>query len=228
MAQSPTDMGQDSASSPAQGRFAQATIVMNPPAGEGRRKSAESARSDQLSETIAAPGPAADKGHEANEPSIEEYMTALLERTRQFSTAPVREAPPFVRPAIEPKNPTPAPAAPAAPSPASATVPTAVPECRDAISELRELANISARSSFNTHRAQHVLLEMRGKRTVAIVSMVVSVVLLSLSSSVHSPAYITAVAAVTTACAFSVKYLTLGRELASLCADSDLNNHVED
>ena len=227
MAQSPTDMGQDSEVSPAQGRFASATILMNPPAGEGKRKSAESARSDQLSETIAVPHPAVENGHETEEPSIEEYMAALLERTRQFSTTPGQDIPQFIRPAMEPKSPTRAPVVPSSPSPGPAS-PAPVQECRDAISELRELANISARSSFNTHRAQHLVLEMHGKRFVAVVAMLASVVLLSLSSSVHSPAYITAVAAVTTACAFSLKYLALGRELKSLCAESDLNDPAED
>jgi hypothetical protein len=232
MAQSPTDMGQDSKVSPAQGRFATATLVMNPSAGEGKRKTGEPPRASQLSETISVPQPAVENGHESEEPSIEEYMAALLERTRQFTASPVPSAPSFVRPMMEPSRPAPTPAAPAAPgapvAPASVPAgPVPVPECRDAISELRELANISARSSFNTHRAQHLVVEMRGKRFVAIIAMLTSVGLLNLSSSVQSPAYITAVAAVTTACAYSLKYLSLGRELASLCADSNLPDRAE-
>jgi hypothetical protein len=230
MAPSPTGMGQDSEVSPAQGRFATATLVMNPPAGEGKRKTGEVPRASQLSETIAVPNPAVENGHESDEPSIEEYMAALLERTRQFSAPPVQSAPSFVRPMMEPNRPAPTPVAPAAPAPVPVPVPaspTPVPECRDAISELRELANISARSSFNTHRAQHLVLEMRGKRFVAFVAMVTSLGLLSLSSSVNSPAYVTAVAAVTTACAYSLKYLALGRELALLCADSNLHDRAE-
>jgi hypothetical protein len=227
MAQSPTDMGQDSAEAAAPGPHAAATILMNPPAGEGRHHAGESAQSEQLSETVAVPLPAVENGHETDEPSIEEYMAALLERTRQFSVSPEREVPSFVRPAMEPIESAPPPAASPARSRAPST-PTPVPECRDAISELRELANISARSSFNTHRAQHVVREMRNKRFVAIVAMLASVVLLSLASSIQSPAYITAVAAVITACAFSLKFLALGRELASLCADSQLAERIED
>jgi hypothetical protein len=224
MAQSPTDMGQASDASRAPGRYATATLAMNPPAGEGNRKPAESARPDQLCETMPLSRPAAEHERETEEPSIEEYMAALLERTRQYSTAPTQEIPTFVRPAVAPKTPPAAPVTPPSPVPAS---PTPAAECRDAISELRELANISARSSFNTHRAQHLVQEMRGKRFVAVVAMLTSIVLLSLSSSVQSPAYISAVAAVTTACAFSLKFLALGRELAWLCAEPDLNGRTE-
>ena len=42
------------------------------------------------------------------------------------------------------------------------------------VSELRELANISARSTFNTHLAQRLVLEMHGKRFVAVVAMLAS------------------------------------------------------
>ncbi len=225
MVQTPSDMGSDAGISSGSGRRAAATIVMDPPLSEGLRKSADAVPPSQLRETIAVPRPDAEGAPEREEPSIEEYMAALLERTRQFSTSPVRDTPAAARPAVERVSRTPAPAAaspaPSPPPPPVTGAPLGVPECRDAISELRELANISTRSSFSAQRAQYLVREMRGKRTVACVAMVVSVTLLSLSSSVASPTYITAVAAVTTACAYGLKYLALGRELAWLCAESE-------
>jgi hypothetical protein len=227
MAQSPIVIGQDPEVSPAQGRYVGATIVMNPRVEEAERKSAESPQPVQVSEMVSMPCSAVETGQESDEPSIEEYMAALLARTRQFSVSPTRDVQPLVRPPIEPRKPSAASTVSPSPSPPPAS-PAPAPECRGAISELRELANISARSSLNTHRAQRLALEMRGKRLVAAIAVIVSVVLLSLASSVRSPAYIAAVAAVITACAFSLRYLSLGRELAQLCADSDLNNRAED
>ena len=227
MAQSPIVMGQDSEVSPVQGRCVGATIVMDPQAEEAGRMSAESLPPEQLSEMISVPCPAVESGPETDEPSIEEYMAALLARTRQFPTSPARDVQPLVRPPMEPRKPSPAPAVSPSPSPPPSS-PAPTPECRDAISELRQLANISARSSLNTHRARQLALEMRGQCLVAVVAMLASVVLLCLASSVRSPAYINAVAAATAACAFGLKYLSLGRELARLGAESDLNHRVED
>ncbi len=226
MAQSPSDMDQNAGVVLPQGRYSGATIIMDAKPGEPVNRPVESAQPDQLAETVPVGRRAAESRHEADEPSIEEYMAALLARTRQFSASPPAPAesqtktmsPSGDRKASPRAEPAPQPAAPA-----SATPPS---ECRTAISELRELANISAQSSFNAHRAQHLVREMRGKRFVAIIAMFTSVLLLWIAPTVQSPAYIMAVTAVITACAFSLKYLTLGRELAHLCADTPLDDQL--
>jgi len=219
MTPTPTDSGRNDAST-AQDQFTGATIVMNGQRQTGPARPEEVAQADQLCETIPVARPVVERTPQ--EPTIEEYMAALLARTKQFST--VRPTRPGERDSSAPaqrKPSTPAPVT--APTPGAVPVdvapagPTPAPECRDAISELRELANISARSSVNAHRAQRLIAEMRGKRSVAFLAMIASVVLLSMAPGVRSLAYILAVAAVATACSFSMKYLELGRELASLC-----------
>jgi hypothetical protein len=216
MTQLPIDAKQNPGVTPASEHVARATIVMNAPVeAEVEGKQAAAGRPGQLSETIAVACPSAP--HPTDEPTIEEYMAALLARNRQAAGTPVlcqRPAPPPPPAPVARKESAPQPA------PSSTPVPPApAPECRTAISELRELANINARLSVNVHHAQRLVLEMHGKRFVAVTAMLASVVLLYLAGSVQSPAYIMAVAAVTTACAFSVQYLALGRELAELCAD---------
>ncbi len=225
MARSPIDRGQDSDASHAQDRPIAVTMIMNPPAGSGPSRAA------QLRETMSMLPSAADTTPEAEEPTIEEYMTALLARTKQPATSLaetiVRPARPTVSKVV-PNSPSP----PAVPQPAAVTPvtagPAAGPECRDAFSELRELANISARSTFNTHLAQRLVLEMHGKRFVAVVAMLASLILLSLATSVRSPAYLAAVAAVTAACVWSLKYLSLGRALARVCADAEADESADD
>lgn len=219
MVQTPSDMGSDAGIASGSGRCADATIVADPPLC--KCQSADAVPPSELCEITAVPHP--DAEGEREEPSIEEYMAALLQRTRQFSTSPRGETPAAARPAVKcaSRTVTPASASPASPpSAVTGAAAPSVPECRDAFSELRELANISTRSSFNAHRVQVLVREMRGTRTVTCVAMVVSLTLLSLSSSVASSTYITAVAAVITACAYGMKYLKLGRELAWLYAES--------
>ena len=76
------------------------------------------------------------------------------------------------------------------------------------------------RSTFNTHLAQRLVLEMHSKRFVAVVAMLASLALLSLASSVGSYAYLAAVVAVIAACVWSLQYLSLGRALSRVCAES--------
>ncbi|MHB8969333.1 MAG: hypothetical protein ACYC4N_02620 [Pirellulaceae bacterium] len=172
----------------------------------------------------------ADATSETEEPSIEEYMAALLARTNQFSTSSAGAVPQSATPTAESAVPAPSP-----PAAAQATVgpllpvgPTAGPECRTAFSELRELANMSAQSTFNTHLAQRLVLEMHSKRFVAVVAMLASLALLSLASFVGSFAYLAAVVAVIAASVWSLKYLSLGRALARVCAELRAVNGTDD
>jgi lipopolysaccharide export LptBFGC system permease protein LptF len=197
-------------------------MVTNSPVGESGNVGGVSGRAAPLGETMsmpppaASPPPAADRTPEANEPTIEEYLAALLARAKQSPASPAETIPQPDMPTVEKVM------------PSNAAGPIAMPECRDAISELRELANISARSSFNTHRAQRLVLEMHSKWFVAVVAMLASLVLLSLASSVQSYAYMAAVVAVIAACVWSLNYLSLGRALSRICAELRSSDGTDD
>ncbi len=160
-------------------------------------------------------------------PTIEQYMAALLARSQSPGGEPAAASPADLAPSTK------APAAKASNN-ALETSPSAAqseeegpwqrvsaPECRDTISELRELANVSARTSFNVHRGQQLVYEMHNKLTVSLVALVVSFALVSLANNVRSPAFFAAVAAWVVAMCWGVKYFQLGHQLQRLCFSGD-------
>lgn len=176
-------------------------------------------------ETAPFPGNVTTGDAPESEPTIEQYMADLLARTRPFAPKP---DPAVTRPVeLDSASVKPAPI----PTPSETTLPPPpppppVPETRGTFSELRELANISARSTFNVHRVQRLILEMHGQRFVMLAAMLATVVLLSLAHGVRSPSYVAAIVAGITACVWSLKYLAWGRELAAFCDMSDRNDVV--
>ena len=161
----------------------------------------------------------------AQELSIEQYMAELLERSNGRGTAsapdktvsrpsrvstgegratvvlPPSQSPDCKRPATEPKEP---------------YVQKRAPECRNTISDLRELANMNARTALDAHCGQRLILQMHNKLIVALVSIVVSFAMIGLASSIKSPAYFGAIAALIASIAWSMMYLSLGRQLGKL------------
>ena len=183
----------------------------------------------QLLEHAASGSEAPSGGADATDPTIEEYMTALLARSRNPGAAVEellagKELPasvklpdvvvPQVKPAVEITGPAANIDASADDTPWTQVSP---PDSRDAISELRELANISARSSFNVHRGQQLVYEMHNKLSVSLVALVVSFALTSLSTNARSPAFFAAIASLIVAMSWTVKYFQLGRQLHRLC-----------
>ncbi len=192
--------------------------------------------------TLEVNGAAAGESTAQAEPTIEEYMAALLARTRNVRGSESVES---IADSVEKARVTAArsavqrreavsggaarsdvSASSSEPSMESADSPwkqSPPPECRNAISELRELANINARSSFNVHRGQQLVYEMHNKLTVSLVALVVSFALTTLAGSMCSPTYFAAVISLIVAMAWSVQYFQLGRQLAGLCLRSELD-----
>ena len=140
---------------------------------------------------VAQPGdgpvPTGKDADTADDPSIEEYMSALLARSRDPRTMSadamlkeLRAAQALARAAAQAK------ASEIAATTISEWSPSPAPECREAISELRELANISARSSFNIYRGQRLVFDMHSKMFVAFVALVASGALISVTPSMRA------------------------------------------
>jgi hypothetical protein len=177
-------------------------------------------RATQICEAVAAlPATAAEE----EEPSIAEYMEALLRRARGSEGANPERTIPLASLRVEPraaapsvKDPAPvvqvvAPQTPAPPPP---------PECRNAFSEMRQLANATTRTTFHSQLGLRLIREMRWNGLVAIGSIVTSVVLLGLSPSAQSPIFYTAVAATVVAAAWVLKFFAAGRLLQCVIAEA--------
>lgn len=181
-------------------------------------------RATQICEVVAAlpsnPG-------EEEEPSIEEYMAALLQRSRQGQsphperTVPLPAGPPKQQQADKPLVAEVATGEPAAT--ASAAVPTAPPECRTAISEMRQVANLSTRTAFHAQLGFRLIREMRWNGIVAVGATLTSIVMLGLSPSAQSPIFYTAVAATVVAAAWVLKFCAAGRLLQCVNAEAALD-----
>ncbi len=151
-------------------------------------------------------------------PTIEQYMAALLQRSQNHGEEPSPSDADRVRDTPAKSETSNAVSEPVAKEPWQHV---SAPECRNTISELRELANVSARSSFNVYRGQQLVYQMQNKLTVTLVALVVSFALITLTHSVRSPAFFAAIAALTVAMSWAVKYFHLGHQLQNLCFPSD-------
>ncbi len=187
------------------------------------RMNAASLLLDQVDREADAPKSGREGGNSAD-PSIEEYMSALLARSNGFSKAaatqvlPKHVLPPQAEPAVESKPPTPAQSAVDTPA-AEAWIQKPAPECRDDLSNMRKLANLNARSALDTHSGRRLIFEMHNKLTVALVAIVLSFGLITAAHSIRSLAYIGAVASLTTSCVWSMRYLALARQLSNVRCD---------
>ncbi len=154
------------------------------------------------------------------DPSIEEYMAALLARSNGFSSEPTstQVLPTQEQPAVkkEPKK----PARPVVGTPPEEKrVQKPAPECRDHLSTMRKLANMNARSALDTHSGRRLIFEMHNKLTVAMVAIILSFGLITVASSIRSLAYIGAVLALITSCVWAMRYLSLARQLTKVCEE---------
>jgi hypothetical protein len=167
--------------------------------------------------------PTDDTTHSAD-PSIEEYMTALLARSNGFSNESTPPTSPPASTQVLPRQEQPAvkeepekPSRPAVEVPPEKRVQKPAPECRDDLSNMRKLANLNARSALDTHSGRRLIFEMHNKLIVSMVAMLLSFGLVTAASSVRSLAYIGAVLALITASVWSMRYLTLARQLDAIC-----------
>jgi hypothetical protein len=155
-----------------------------------------------------------------SDPSIEEYMAALLARSNGFSSepTPTQVLPTQEQPAVkkEPKK----PARPVVKTPPDEKrIQKPVPECRDHLSNMRKLANLNARSALDTHSGRRLIFEMHNKLTVAMVAIILSFGLITIATSISSLAYIGAVVALITSCVWAMRYLALARQLTKVCEE---------
>jgi hypothetical protein len=222
MVQSPVEPSPLTQVGPTPPRYGSVTIVMNPPVREAEQTPDPAARPQSPRETVPFSAGVMTEDVPQGEPTIEQYMAELLARTRPYAPMPEPAVTqPFV-PRSAPGKPAPEMMPEVAAIPALPPAP--VTETRDTFSELRELANISARSTFNVHRVQRIILDMHGQRFVILVAMLATLFLLSLAQDVRSPNYVAAIVAGITACVWSLKYLARGRRLAELCDTSELDD----
>lgn len=168
-------------------------------------------------------------GPDVQEPSIEEYMAALLARSRGATPRPSNGPaswrasllPPDELSAVQPppNNPAMTDEAPptVAPAVTAAWSPTPAPEHREAISELRELANLSARTSFNVHLSQRLVFEMHRCMLVALVGLASSFITMLLTPSPTFVFFAASAVAWVIAAIWTWKYCALGRQLTRLC-----------
>jgi hypothetical protein len=159
---------------------------------------------------------------DASDLTIEEYMAALITRshTSERGMGEMEAAPP-VDTASQPVEPAPPETKPGLLGPDDAETTRrrrqGAVEYRDAISELRELANISARSSFNVHQGRQLVYEMHNKLAVTLVALIVSFALTGLASQTYSLSFFAAIAALIVALSWTLKYFQLARHLHRLC-----------
>jgi hypothetical protein len=170
-------------------------------------------RATQICEVVAAiPTATADE----EETSIAEYMEGLLRRARIGQGSNSERTIPLPTDSLERRVPEPAvPEIVQAVAVATTTTsaPSQPPECRNAMSEMRQLANASTRNTLHSQLGFRLLREMRGNGWVAIGSMVTSVVLSGLASSTRSPIFYAAVTAAVVAAAWVLKFFAAGRLL---------------
>lgn len=190
------------------------TLVMNRGTKEVQQAQDETLSPQASRETVPfSTGMAIGAAPDDEEPTIEQYMAELLARTQPMA---VKADLAKTRAAARGRGPgKPAPAEAPAGGTASVTPSVAVPETRHTFSELRELANINARSTFNVYRIQRIILDMHGHRFVTLTAVLATFVLLTLAHDARSPAYVAAVATGITAGVWSLKYLAGARELAT-------------
>ena len=147
-------------------------------------------------------------------------MTALLARSNGFSNessppTPTQVLPRQEQPAVkeEPEK----PSRPAVEVPPEKRVQKPAPECRDDLSNMRKLANLNARSALDTHSGRRLIFEMHNKLIVSMVAIMLSFGLVTVATSTGSLAYIGAILALITAAVWSMRYLTLARQLDAIC-----------
>jgi hypothetical protein len=182
------------------------------------RMNAASSLLDQVDRE--AETPATEGDAPPSDPSIEEYMAALLARSNGFSNeaTPTQVLPTQEQPTVkkEPKK----PVRPVVKTPPDEKrVQKPAPECRDHLSNMRKLANLNARSALDTHSGRRLIFEMHNKLTVAMVAIILSFGLITIATSISSLAYIGAVLALITSCAWTMRYLTLARQLTKVCEE---------
>ncbi len=204
---------------------------------EGQDESQPSVRTSDLLERLNRVSAIADsdtastktgesaKPTDSDEPSIEEYMAALLERSGGRSQTP--DSSTFSRPSAEtpadaesnsktvvlPSHQVAEPTAGAAPDD---WVQKPAPECRDDISDLRAVANMNARDAIETHWSQSVVFDMHGKLFVSLVAVVISFALISFTNSIASISYYGSIVALIVSITWGTMYLALGRQLAKV------------
>lgn len=166
-----------------------------------------------------------DTTEEEDDFTIREYVAQLIARSQHSEQD--RKQPPSPPLLAEPTAPSettvlgdkPAEAEPPRQEqePGSQLTPARPPECRNSISELRELANIDARSSLNTHRVSQLIYKMHEKLAVALVALVVSFCLLATTSFTSSFNYVSAIIASIIALYWGATYFRLARQLRQIC-----------
>lgn len=220
MAWSPSESNETPAANSDVERNNAATMVMrNPDAATANVGD----RATQICEVVAAlpPGAADDV-----EPSIEEYMQALLQRARQGQGSSAERTIPLPAVIRTPRAPEPVVAEPVpAVTDVTATpsMPASPPECRTAISEMRNLANISTRTTFHSQLGFRLVREMRWNGFVAVGAMATSGILLGLAPSARSPIFFAAVTAAVVAAVWILKFFDAGRLLRCVNAEAALD-----
>ena len=189
-------------------------------------------RTTQICETLSTMPDAAIAGDDEG-PSIEEYMEALLIRTRQGSRAAVEKAIRLPQSQGEPVRQSAAPrlSQPCRPRMSRAThgrrPPRGLWRHRNAANPSPKCANwpiSTSRTTFHSQRGLQLVTEMRSHRLVAAAAITTSIILLTCVLSVTSSAYLAAVVSTVVASVWVLKYLSLGRMVKRLMEDEEGDN----
>jgi hypothetical protein len=206
-------------------RTLEAPIDEQRPAGAGvmsafeRMRAAESLL-DQVDREAEQTADGRDE-HDPSEPSIEEYMAALLARSNARANGASPSSTQFLPrqelPAVKKEKDVENPQRPADQTSTEKRTQKPAPERRDDLSNMRQLANLNARSALDTHSGRRLLFELHNKLTVAMVAVMLSIGLASIASTVRSLTYLGAVAALLASCVWTTRYLALTRRMKALC-----------
>lgn len=217
MARSPSESNDTSPENTGVDRNSAVTMFMRNPDANMENVSD---RATQICDVVAAlPQQLTDE----EEPSIEEYMAALLQRSRKGQSLQPERTIPLASMRVEPsatesavRDSGPVVQVVSAQQPA----PPPPPECRNAFSEMRQVANLSTRTTFHSQLGFRLMREMRWNGLVAVGAIVTSVVLLGFSPSAQSPIFYTAVATTVVAATWVLKFCAAGRLLKCVNAEA--------
>jgi hypothetical protein len=207
-------------------RTFQAPVDEQRSAGAGVMNALERVRAaesllDQVDREAERAGDGRDE-NDPSEPSIEEYMAALLARSNARANGASPYSTQFLSrqelPAVKKQQDVEKPQRPADQTPTEKRTQKPAPERRDDLSSMRQLANLNARSALDTHSGRRLLFELHNKLTVAMVAVMLSIGLASIAPTVRSLTYLGAVAALLTSCVWTTRYLALTRRMKAMCA----------
>ncbi len=195
------------------------------PAATGHNEPASGAQDDIAATTVLPSSRSPNPNPEEDEASIQQYMSQLLERVNGGTAASPSPAVTQPLPPVAPQTRTPAatPAQPAAaePSPPPARQPARAPESTVTLSDMRELANLSARRAVGTHECKRLIDTARRDVRNSMIASVVSCGMVWLAPAAGSLLYLGAAGVSLLAVTYGLRFLNNLRKLARAAKETN-------